>query len=382
MIGLSFAVPSGVMAVRSRDGYPDWPPSPGTVLAALVATATGEPDLDVERVVVAQVLARLQTAGPPVIFGPRTFQSQSVTRWELRYAASTKVKMWRDDCAESPPFHVVTVTGPLSYMWPDVEMEADKRFLLQRVAERVVYLGKSENLVVGSVVDLPQPARCSWMPDDDGPIGLTTYNPNRPLIVDADELEKGDDLKANRLMWVAYRKLSTSTHEPRIVEPMGGPANSDDVIPVRNVGHPHADGRRLADMSLDGVPPGYVGLSSSCPWGATMRRWAQPARSWVSTGPVPIPAKPSGGALAMGESGLILLGWSLLLPDSGQISRPLVLPEQGVPSRLSVSTEPLIRGAGRRRRYTFHLRLSWDEEVEGPVVVGGVLFAQEHDHVC
>lgn len=124
-----------------NEGAVEWPPSPWRLLRALVAVWHHKfPDVPESEV---QELVRGLSSPPSFALPPA---SQGHTRHYMPLVNDNRTKVFDTFVAVNPDDFVLAV-------WPDVELSANQRQLLQRLIAAMTYFGRAESWVCGEVVD-------------------------------------------------------------------------------------------------------------------------------------------------------------------------------------------------------------------------------------
>lgn len=119
-----------------NEGVPEWPPAPWRLLRALLAVwKRKHPGVTEERI--SDLLAPLRE--PPLYSLP------PATAGHLRYFQPWEKKGPRDRTFIIDTFVAVRREDPLLIGWPEVELDADQRELLDQLLEGLGYLGRSES---------------------------------------------------------------------------------------------------------------------------------------------------------------------------------------------------------------------------------------------
>lgn len=369
-----------------------WPPDPWRVLAALVDVAGTDPTFDVGSPAVRGLLGRLAAASPPRIDIPRHEVADEVFHWVPRSIATDTARKW-DDLVAGPrrTFVAVHPDSGLRYVWPDLVLDGQEQELLQQLVSRVPHLGQSESVVHADAAGTA-PLPNTWgqvAPSPDGRLPLRWIDPravDRLLVDDPDDPEWGFGGSRRRsiattVLYGPVRAAGT----PRIVVPADGdrpgPCPVAGAVAVRHVGRGHGNGRQLGWMVFDSPPAGWVEPFGAVPKTLQLSRWRTKASRWVSTEPMPVPARPTVQGLRAAEAAGDptvdgALAWTYLTDPR----RRLHLPADAQIVGLVRHRNGQVAGArGARDRHT-HLEVRFDRAVPGPVVVNGVLFTQSERH--
>lgn len=374
-------------------------------------------------------------------------------------------------------FPSVSPVEPVVWMRWDVPLPEAHRAALAALAGRVARLGHSSSLVACSLTDTAPPP--NLVPDPDGPEVLRVPGPGqRARLEEAHARHLGMEPRVTRLRFARYAvprevaatkgPLSVLAGDWIVLRRVGGPrlpatagvavaravraalmAHADQpvhelisghapdgtrsrlphlaIVPLPDVGHPHADGallgvalvipggadpggRRAALRALGrweehqrgaagheeaDAPPLPVRLGASgvlelerVVWGEPPRHglrantWSGPARVWVSVTPVALDRNPgaldhrnpdrAAAAWAEAEAALVAACGRLGLPAPVRVVGSLAPQLPGsMPAR---AFPPFPPDVARLRRVKVHARLEFAEPVGGPLLLGAGRF--------
>jgi len=190
-----------------NEGASEWPPSPWRVLRALVATwHTRWPELPA-----AEIDGLLDAlADPPSYKTPPTGTGHS--RHYLPDLDHRKAETGHTDLTLDP-FLTLARDAELRVRW-DVDLTADQRAALAKLAELIPYLGRSESAcharLVGADEQDQEPDETWWRPDaESGSVRTRLLAPRRPFDRTVLEATTGGVRKQRRTVppgtrWVTY----------------------------------------------------------------------------------------------------------------------------------------------------------------------------------
>lgn len=198
-------------------GRPEWPPHPGRLFSALVATAyeTGMEEEGLE------ALRWLEKAGAPEIWAAEATERSPYTVYvpvnAIGRIGTDMVRVNR----QPRQFPAAVPCHPIIWMvWPETDSSAGIRDALAEVAKRLGHLGSPRSLVRGAVLaDLPPGCRQThqhWVPDPDGSELLRVPHPGRLAELDlAHALSQG----RRRVQRAPVGRLQAYTCDPKITTP-------------------------------------------------------------------------------------------------------------------------------------------------------------------
>jgi CRISPR-associated protein Csb2 len=122
----------------SREGPPEWPPSPYRLFQALVAGLARSGELESE---LGQSLEWLQSLDPPIIIAPRSRPGQIVTRFVPNNDGNKKPD--RQTRLKGKTFRPTLILGPTEtrYLWDIDSDEVPRARLVGQAARRITCLG-------------------------------------------------------------------------------------------------------------------------------------------------------------------------------------------------------------------------------------------------
>ena len=425
-----------------------WPPHPARFFAALVASwgTRGRDPAEEE------ALRWLEAQGPPTIWAP---ELRSVTQWRTyvppnEFIENAEKRKKKPRPLQSRLCQAANLEEDRVYFVWETEPPEGMREPLASLGAGVVYLGNSYNQVVVSLLnELPRLSP----PEEDGhgyvlwkPVSEITERLERHLRVPYpgffDALERNfrrgiRDLPARfvpyaregeskwfnpwrvafvwrvqpalPLAWaqaltararIALLSKAGDDAPPELTghDPGGGPLRAPHyaLIPLPNVGHPHADGRILGLALLEpreirpGIQakvlawamalreillPGGLPLSlqrasmETRPiWTLNPLRWQRRGRRWATVTPVIFDRHPKRGADTLEVLKLSCRYAGLPEPCCGGIE--LGSPIRGVPESRSFALREDWDKGTPIRSYVAHVWLEFKEEMEGPILLG------------
>lgn len=435
------------------------------VLAAAAdprAQARAQRDLD-KALASLEAAVRASVAVPPKISRSLATQGESVLPDHRKRQGRT--------------FPSVTPSEPVVWLRWDVPLPEIHRPALEALAARVARLGHSSSLVACSLAAAAPPP--TLVPDPDGPEVLRVPGPGqRARLEEAHARHLGVEPRVSRLRfaryappgdadaptvpssvlagdWIVLRRtggprlpataavsvaralraaLMTHADQP-VHELISGHAPDGTrslfphlaIVPLPDVGHPHADGallgvalvipgaadpvgrraalralgrweaheRERAGLDDADAPPLRVLLGAAgvleverVAWGDPPRQglradtWAGPARAWVSVTPVALDRNP--GALDHRDRDRAAAAWAeaeaALVAACGRLGLPAPVtvtasPAPQVPGSVPARAfPPFPPDAARLRRVKVHARLEFAEPVRGPLLLGAGRF--------